>query len=725
MLLTWAICMYCMSNLWLNPNNWIFGKDGDGLQTYYQSQWHLKYDTSYWHQSSMNYPYGESIFFTGGQPLISNVLRLLKPLVDLTDYTVAITNSLMLGSALLCAAFLFLIFQRLKLQPWMSLAAAILITFTTQQWHRMLGHYPLAWIYAVPGMLYLLMWYYEKISIKRSAIIVAYILFLSFGHIYYIMFFGVVACSFMLAHSIKSSSRERLKMLAHLFFQVALPFVILQFFVSYSSDVIDRTSLPWGFMVFRSSMPSYLYPFAVWYEDYFRVFHPKEYIETEGLSYIGIAAYVMLIALIISSVYYLLKKHFGRFKMEATGWAMLLSAFFAVLISFAFPFNLGNEDWLRFTGPLQQFRGIGRFAFVSFYPMMIFLFHRFAGITFIQSQAGRILFLIMVLFGLKEGIDRVSGFARDVSNERKEMLGSAEHLPEPIKSKKYQAILPMPYFHVGSENIWLADESMLTPLVFDVSYALGIPTFAALMSRTSVSQTFMSVELTRELMEYPAILKDLPSDDPILVIADTSRMNEQEALLLKHSVFLCNMGSKQCYELPLEVFGKVLEEKRNRNTDTTFRQDEFTMISDSSKQVLFLDIDTTFVFDNDWTQLVAEDIPDSFRGKKVLISFWVDDIVRDLIPRTSIEIIQYREKDVTGFDAGIPGKKIAGLLRGDALLEYEIEIDTESDRIEILARNKMLPGEKFRAFSFLIRPVGVNCTILRDGINSYNNRLFE
>ena len=43
----------------------LFSKGGDGLKSYYASQYHLKYDTDYLHTDCMNYPYGEFSFYSG------------------------------------------------------------------------------------------------------------------------------------------------------------------------------------------------------------------------------------------------------------------------------------------------------------------------------------------------------------------------------------------------------------------------------------------------------------------------------------------------------------------------------------------------------------------------------------------------------------------------------------------------------------------------------------
>jgi hypothetical protein len=724
-LFAWLFCMFFMGKLWMNPNDWVFSKSGDGLQAYYQSIWHVRYDSTFWQQSSMNYPFGESIFFTGGQPLVSNLVLFLKPLVDLSGHMVAITNMMMLSSALFCAAFLFLIFDRLKLQPWMAIGAAIVIMLTTQQWERMRGHFPLAWMFAIPGMLYLLMWYYDKISWKKSFWIMLFVLFLSFGHMYYIVFFGVIAGSFFLAHAARSSSRQRLRMTLHFLLQAALPFVILQLLVSYSSDVTDRTILPWGFLEFRSTWASYLYPYGLWYEKFFYDLKPKFDISWEGISYIGGASYLILMILFCAMVYYLLKRQFHHFRMDVTSWALLLSFVFCMIISFAFPFNLGLEDWLSYTGPLQQFRGIGRFASVAFFPLSILLFSSFSRTGILQGKAGILLFPFVLIVGLKEGVSKVRSQVDLISNVRGEVLCGSEHLPDELKTKKYQALLPLPFFHIGSENIWLADEAELARIVFDVSEGLQLPTFAVLMSRTSVSQTFKSIALTSELMEYPEILKQLPSDYPFLVIADTSRLSTREAILISHASFICNWDKRQFYELSPKAFAEIMKEQQGKLPPTPYQLDEFCMLSDSAQQAFFIPTDTSYFFDDQNHRMIESHVPTEWRGKKVKISFWIEDFVRDLIPRTRFEIIQLGQLGIMRSDGEICGRRIVGLYHGNALIEYEIEIDSQTERIEVLCHNRLLPGKNFRAFSFLIRPDSLNCAILRDGKRSYNNRLFD
>jgi hypothetical protein len=48
-----------------NPNSTYFASGGDGFKDYFTTTYFIKYDTSFWHSQSMNYPHGEHIFLQG------------------------------------------------------------------------------------------------------------------------------------------------------------------------------------------------------------------------------------------------------------------------------------------------------------------------------------------------------------------------------------------------------------------------------------------------------------------------------------------------------------------------------------------------------------------------------------------------------------------------------------------------------------------------------------
>jgi len=123
-----ALCLFYGS---LIPvlNEVYFSASGDGLQSYVNMQYHIRYDDSYLWCRSMNYPYGEHIFYTNCQPLISNTIKLLDELgIDLSGYTTGIVNGLLILSIALASVLLYLIFAELGV-GWVPWRVSALLSF--------------------------------------------------------------------------------------------------------------------------------------------------------------------------------------------------------------------------------------------------------------------------------------------------------------------------------------------------------------------------------------------------------------------------------------------------------------------------------------------------------------------------------------------------------------------------------------------------------------------
>ena len=138
------------------PNTTYFSAAGDGLQIYYATAYHALHDTSYFNQQSINYPYGENILLTACQPSVSNPIKMLAPVVDLSGYTTGITNLIMLLSVVLCSVFIFLILKHFNVNWIYASVTATCISFLSPQLHRMGGHYTLTYQFAIPAFIYLL-----------------------------------------------------------------------------------------------------------------------------------------------------------------------------------------------------------------------------------------------------------------------------------------------------------------------------------------------------------------------------------------------------------------------------------------------------------------------------------------------------------------------------------------------------------------------------------------
>src|SRR5512138_2635622 len=94
-LLSFVVFSLVFGNLFDKLNQVSFANGGDGVQSYVNMEYHIRYDTSYMRCNSMNYPYGEHVFFTNNQPLFSNTVKFIsKNITDISGYTLGMLNFL-------------------------------------------------------------------------------------------------------------------------------------------------------------------------------------------------------------------------------------------------------------------------------------------------------------------------------------------------------------------------------------------------------------------------------------------------------------------------------------------------------------------------------------------------------------------------------------------------------------------------------------------------------
>ncbi|HDS08174.1 MAG TPA: hypothetical protein ENO05_11175, partial [Bacteroides sp.] len=161
--LTAVILFALFHRIILNANQVSFASGGDGIKSTFGTVYHIKHDSAYWHTGSMNYPFGESVFFTGNQVVLTNCLKLLKDAGwDLSDVVLGISNILILLSFVIASLFIYLIFIELGVVWWLSVPASVIIIILSNQWERLGGHYNLAYAYVIPVILYLLLRFYRK-----------------------------------------------------------------------------------------------------------------------------------------------------------------------------------------------------------------------------------------------------------------------------------------------------------------------------------------------------------------------------------------------------------------------------------------------------------------------------------------------------------------------------------------------------------------------------------
>ncbi len=540
-----AVLAVCSGLLWLkhgqwlkNPNDHMLTISPDGLKNYMTTLWHVRYDSSFVHYEGMNYPFGEHVLFTDNQPIFSSALQWWSRHVsDLRGRTAGVLNVSQLISLLVGCAVLFLLFRKLHVPAWYSGLAALGILFLSPQYLRFHGHFALSHTWVIPLLLLLLCTYEERYSRRYQSLLIGILVWWSAQlHFYY---FGLCAL-FLAAYTafqliVDPSLRNWRVRLSHLAVMTVLPFALLNGWMHWADFAADRPNYPYGFTEYLGRWQGVFLPyerFAVFqWIDRHLVSIPRVNGETQA--YIGAAAVFFCAWALVSRF-----RIFGKTWKEAAYhrvhqrylYGIFAAATAVLLFACGFPFAIKGMDWmLDYLGPLRQFRGLGRFTWAFYYVINLLAFYTIwnYSVRFKGFKNGRAPWFRWVIAGAPLLVLALEAWTfqrwRNVSGrpsfERREVAApTPDHWLNQVDFSEYQALLPLPYYHMGSENLWWDFD--YDQFVRHQATALhtGLPDMGVNLSRTSCSQTVMSAQLVLEPCKMPVILNELPDGRPLAVL---------------------------------------------------------------------------------------------------------------------------------------------------------------------------------------------------------------
>ena len=550
-LLMFAMSAYFFQHLFEHPNGFM-GVNGDGYKNYATVEYHVKNDSTYHHFQGMNYPYGDHLVFADAQPILANAIKFFSiHFFDVSADTKAILHGFLLLSFLLCYCCIYLIFKHLDIKKGYASLAAAAITWLSPQLARWDEHYALGYVFILPLLLYLLLVFQAKRSIFSSILIGILTFFVAQIHLYY---FGILVLFISLFHTYDfffTKKQTDISFFQHVkknifssivaySLQIVLPAVYIVFYwLKIGDNVTDRPSVPGGFLTYRAlwqglfSHPnSLIYNVLQW--KTLQMFSLME-----NVVYLGMATFVCFFIFI-----------FKRKTLEKNAAlnAFLFASTPLFLLALGLPFIILDwEKYLTFTGALQQFRGVGRFAWVFFYVLNIFIFYKMA-----KNYAWFFILLawVDVLYLHREPLPVLPAdfFTKQIQ---------VTDFEQNIDWKKYQAILPLPYFNVGSEQFDINPEGYTLPYSFYFSIEKNIPCIGTQMSRTSFEQAYKLQRFGAfQNGEKPSYINDI-NKKPILVIQNKKSVDKDTTYQQWNGFMLKKLSENNVlrfYELNLQDF---------------------------------------------------------------------------------------------------------------------------------------------------------------------------
>ncbi len=590
----WAVVAIAFGLLWLKhadwlaqPNAYMFGESPDGFKNYMTTAWHVRHDSTYVHYGGMNYPYGEHVLFTDNQPIFSAGLQWWsRNMENLGNQTVGVMNMFEFLSLLLGAGILFLLLHRLHLPVWYAGLAALGILFLSPQYGRFDGHFGLSHTWIFPLLLLLLYRYEVRHSRRYQSLQIGILVWLAAQlHFYYFGLSALFLGLYTIFQLINEPSLRNFRVrMSHLVVMVVLPFMLLNIWIHWANYAADRPANPYGFTTYIGYwegifLPYEQFPLYQWLD---RNIIKIRRVDGETQAYIGAIAFLFTL--------WAIRK---RFRIFDPAWeemahhrlqkrylyGIFTAALLLLLFSCGFPFAIKGMDWMvKYMGPLRQFRGLGRFTWSFYYVANVLAFYvlwhksmyfkGFQGARFPWFRWVIVALPLLVLGYEAYTFQKIKKLTLKENLALREVYAkSPDHWLNKVDFKQFQALLPLPYYHVGSENIWLDYDFPHYTKVQTTALHTGVPDMGVNMSRTPIGEMVRSVQLVTAPGQIPEILNDLPNNQPIALMIEPSRWDDVQRRyrhLLAHATPVYDGPELKIYSLAMDSLRLAIRESTQK-----------------------------------------------------------------------------------------------------------------------------------------------------------------
>ena len=561
-----------------HPGTYLLGAHGDSVKNIYSFLWYVLHDSGT-RFTGMSYPFTEHIVYPDAQPALAWVVQGLQKLGVVPGSPLAVLaclhGALALGVAT-APLVLYRLMRRAAVPGWYAAVAALLITFQSPQLDRLNGHFALAYPVVLPGLWLLVVRLIERPGVVRALALLAAITGAMLLTSYYLMGAALLAGGYAVvgvALARRPGRPATLRAGAWLLGVVGLAMAGTLLWLKLTDPAAaGRPTDPYGFFVYTSSPRAVLLPAQAPLLSAWQAIFRYDPGEVEGNAYVGMVPAAIALLLLVRAAGYVLRRRHRRpglalrpalpTFLRTGAWVAIL----ALLFSMAFPFRLGLEGLLDLLAPLKQLRALGRFAWVFYYIFTVWAAHYLWVLTryLRQRGAGRFALTLLVLPLALWGVDawvtsRRFGVQKKAAPYADKLLGttSTDSYPGFLtlahrSPADFQAILPLPYFAIGSEKWAVPLAGGFDFEVFRASLQLELPLAATMMSRTplpvarALLQTVASPLIARDQ------LPPLPSARPyLLVVAAGAALPSDQQRLVAQAQPLIATDRVNLYALPV------------------------------------------------------------------------------------------------------------------------------------------------------------------------------
>lgn len=590
------VCFY--GPILIRVHRQLFSGISDGIKNYFVVFYPVLYGNSWFQTLGMNYPFGEHLVYLDAQPVLVWALRIGSGLFSLGSWMLGFMNGAMLISAALASLVLFAILRLLGHRPWTAIPAAAGVAFLSPQLLRMLGHYGLAYLLPIPLCWLGLIWFRLRCGRASSFLIGVNTLFWSLVHTYFLGLlsllvggtWGLLLLRRLGGRStpgketqsfpISADQKPLVRLIPDLLLQLLFPLFSFLAILWISDPFFGkrgRTAADFDPTIYRSTLEGLFVPFARPLGEGLSLRVQRFGNLVEGMSYVGLVVPAILLCLLLWS---LASRVRGRKPpMEKKGSQQrerirhrilvdgLIVGGISLILATGWLWDLGSGGLWAWAGPLRQLRAIGRFSWIFYYTASIFAFSKLLTrgerAEASKKRAYQLLILLAFSIQLSEGwleAYEIRRVWRQASVPAEYLLPETVSgialplLPESIESSRYQAILPLPFYHIGSDRDFrfLGNEESI-PKSMALSLKTGLPLMALHAARTPDRLTRMSLSLFDRGPALSQLRNHFENRKPFLVMVVQAELSPPEKALLSRAVLLESQAGLSFYELPFEA----------------------------------------------------------------------------------------------------------------------------------------------------------------------------
>ncbi len=709
------IVFYFYSNILIAPNSYMFNDTGDGIKNYYTYAYHIKNDSSFTELEGMNYPYGEHFFYTDGHPIISIIVKSISKFIpSITGYSIGIINYLMILSIFFTYIIIYYVLIKFKIKPIIAFVGAVSIGLLEPQIFRMTGHYALSYGIAIPLTWLILLRYKENLKLSCLFVMAINNMFWLLIHAYLgIIIIGFVAFYFLIEIILDI---KNLKKYLAIIITVLLPIIIFELILILTDNHVDRTNNPSGFFLYNAELDDILLPHEKmgFYRSFLDSF-VKINQKWEGWAYIGFFGSLFFVYFVFSFIYYLIKRNLNLFKSRYFDNVILSISLLSSLILLVFSFGVPFKQYpllLEFFSIFKQFRATGRFDWVFYFVFLTFGFYMlnklYVSLLSKNKYLAYSLITLVFLGYIYEGGFQQNYMSKQININKNVFLPNYKNNLTPsvlmVEFDKYQAIIPMPFYHFGSEVFSVAGKLNTERISILYSYHFGIPMLSAYLTRVSIPESKKIISFLAPTYYKKELANEITKTDKFLIIESDNAKTKYENEIIARSEFIFSLNGFNFYEItPDKLFEYTAKEDITNfyeKKDSLLIYKNGFYVSDTSKYFYYNSFDDlpckisfrgkgSGLVKKNTQKIIADFTSETFtENTEYNLSLWAYNADNNLNEHFRFGLIEYNKNGIVWEQEFYP--ELSQLINGDwSLVEFDFTIKNKSDKLKLYTKGSV------------------------------------